>query len=232
MGKLKLFLIVLILLAFVYGKSLAESSVTFSFSQTSGNTRTDTLALSYQLERKVELWSFSSSGEYLYKRDSGRETANKLKVNNNVSRELGDRLKVELLNFLFRDPFSGYELRVGVGPGLSYQITDSLKLITGLTYTYNNYTKAESSSYTQLESGLTYQRKLRDNLSLSQSLSYQASLKEREDYFIHFKAELCSGITQSLSLNVSYQVDYQNLLPDGAKYHTDRTFLVGVSYKF
>jgi putative salt-induced outer membrane protein len=232
MERAKLFLLSLLLLALSSGKSFGESSVTVSFSQTSGNSQTDTLALSYQLETELELWSFSSKGEYLYKRDSGEETANRLKIDNNVSRKLGSRLKVELLNFIFRDPFSGYELRVGIGPGLSYRVTDTLKLITGLTYTYNNYTKSDSSSYTQFESGVSYQRKLKDNLSLNQSLSYQASLREREDYFIHFKAELCSGITQNLSLNLSYQVDYQNLLPEGAKYHTDKTFLVGVSYKF
>jgi len=212
--------------------ALASGEVTVSFTQTSGNSDTDTLALSYQVERELSAWELSSKGDYLYKRDSGKETANRLNLEGVAGRKLSDRLLLELYGFAFRDPFSGYDFRGGLGPGLSWKVSKDFTLSGRLTYTYNDFTGGGSSTYSQAELKGDYTRKLTSNLTFEQSLSYQLSLKDEDDYFIHSRTTFKVPFSRELSLNISYRVDYQNLLPDDARYHTDKTFLVGVSYRF
>jgi len=210
----------------------AQSEVTLSFTQTSGNSDTDTLALSYQVEKDFSLWELSSDGSYLYKRDGGKETANRLNLEGTLGRKLSDSLSLELYGFVYRDPFSGYDFRGGAGPGLSWKVSRNLTLSGKLAYTYNDYTGGGSQSYSQVEFRGDYSRMLTANLSFEQSLSYQLSLKNSDDYFIHWLTSFKVPFGSGLSLNLSYRIDYQNLLPEDARYHTDRTFLVGVTYQF
>jgi len=69
-------------------------------------------------------------------------------------------------------------------------------------------------------------------------------VKNQDDFLIFLKrvarlkllkisiSKKLEEINEKLSLTVSYQVDYQNLLPEGVEYHTDKLFLTGVSYNF
>ncbi|WP_457678060.1 DUF481 domain-containing protein [Thermovibrio sp.] len=97
---------------------------------------------------------------------------------------------------------------------------------------YNNYTNGKTEGYAQLEVKELYQKELFKRVNLSQSLSYQVSLKNIKNYFIHFKASLNLPIAYPLALSITYLIDYQNLLCGGASYHTDKTLLLGVNYSF
>ncbi len=212
--------------------TLGSGEFTLSFTQTSGNSDTNTLAVSYQLNRELSRWKFSSRGDYLYKEDDGEETSNKLNLEGTVGRKFKDKFFLEFYGFIFRDPFSGYDFRGGLGPGLSWRISENLTVSGSFTYTYNNYSAGESSTYSQAELKGNYLKKLTSNLLFEQSLSYQVSFKDKDDYFLHSRTTFKVPFSSNLSLNLSYRVDYQNLLPDDAEYHTDRTFLLGVSYSF
>ncbi len=209
-----------------------ENSINISYSQTSGNSNTSTLSLSYSLEKGWGSSSLSSQGSYLYKENEGEESANRLEIDNSYERKLGDNLSAVISNFIFSDKFSGYNLRLGIGPGLKVKLFEGLSVSSTLTYVYNNYTKGTNESYYQGEVNLKFTKKLTENMNFCQLLSYQVSFKNREDYFVHSKSQFSVPLNRKLSLTVTYQVDYQNLLPDGVSHHTDRIFLTGVSYNF
>ncbi|WP_457678063.1 DUF481 domain-containing protein [Thermovibrio sp.] len=130
MLKLILFVFSLLLPAFAFG-----NGITFSFSQTSGNSDTSTFSLSYSYQRPLKRWELSSDGSYLYKRSSGKEVANRLSLNGSFSYSLTSRFSLELRSFVFVDPFSGYDFRGGLGPGVGYLLTKELTLFGNLTYT-------------------------------------------------------------------------------------------------
>lgn len=205
----------------------AENSVNLSYSQTSGNSNTSTLSFSYSLNKGL----FSSQGSYLYKESSGKESANRLEVNNSYGRRLRDNVSFIVRNFIFSDKFSGYNLRFGVGPGLKFNLSENLSLTSTITYVYNNYTEEPDERYYQGEVRVGYLKKLK-NLTFKQLLSYQLSFKNSDDYFIKSESQIIVPINLNLSLTITYKVDYQNLLPEGVKYHTDKLFLTGVSYNF
>ena len=228
----KLSLLVLVYVALLTQWARGENRVNISYSQTSGNSDTSTFSGSYSVGYSWDKSSLNSQGSYLYKESSGKESANRLEVNNSYERELNSDISFVLNNFIFSDKFSGYNLRLGVGPGLKVKLSSNLSLTSTVTYVYNNYTKGSTENYYQGELKANYTKTLVKNVSFSQTLSYQVSFKNGDDYFIHSKSEFSVPINEKLSLTVSYQVDYQNLLPEGVEYHTDKLFLTGVSYNF
>jgi len=222
-----------ILLALFGAPALAgENSVTLSFTDTSGNSDTSTLALSYGYGKEISKWSFTSAGDYLYKEDDGTETANKLNIDNTLKRKITEKLGLGIFNFLYVNRFSGYDFRGGIGPGLFYNPIPELSLFAGATYTYNNYVGGGTDTYGQGELRAKYERKLFENLIFTQSLGYQVSFDNSDDYFAHSRTGFKVPFSDNLAMAVTYRIDYQNLLPAGVEYHTDRALLVGVSYKF
>ena len=224
----------ILLLAFLTIPITAEAgnSVNLSYSQTSGNSDTSTLSFSYSTELKQEKSLILSQGSYLYKEDNGKESANRLEINNSYERSVNRRISLVINNFIFSDRFSGYNLRLGLGPGVKVKLQENLSLTSTITYVYNNYRENSNENYYQGEVKLNYAKNFSKNLTFRQLLSYQVSFKNSDDYFLHSKSEVSVPINEKLSLTVSYQVDYQNLLPQGVNYHTDKLFLTGVSYNF
>jgi len=233
MRKLLAFLFILSLPAF--GET-GENQLSVSYTDTSGNTDTKTLSVSYSFEGSYRSLRFYSDGSYLYKIDSGEETANKLTLNGRVERNVSEKILFYLSSFLYADPFSGYDYRIGFGPGIGYQLIDSenesLKLFSGLNYTYNNYTDGSVDSYSLWEVKVEYKNRLLENLLFSQKFSYQVSFENGSDYFVHSETSFNVPVTENLALGLSYVLDYHNLLPDDAEYHTDKTFLTSVIYRF
>ncbi len=214
----------------------ADNSVTLSYSDTSGNTDTQTLSLSYDFSGNWNRWRASSTGDYLYKKSDGEETANKLSLKGRLERFITSRATIFVSSFLFSDRFSGYDYRVGIGPGVGYTLvkrdTEEVRCFVGLEYTYNNYSGGVSDSYMQGELAVELTKGLSDRLKLKSRMSYQVSLKDVDDYFIRFKSTLSVPILEKIAFEMSYRVDYQNLLPEGTEHHTDKTLLLGVSYSF
>ncbi|TCK04688.1 DUF481 domain-containing protein [Phorcysia thermohydrogeniphila] len=212
------------------------NQVSVSYTDTSGNTDTKTLSISYSFEKDCQSLRFYSDGSYLYKTDSGEETANKLTLNGRVEMNLSEKILFYFSSFLYADPFSGYDYRIGLGPGVGYQLIDgedeSLKLFSGFNYTYNNYTDGTVNSYSLWEAKLEYKNRLLEDLLFLQKLSYQISLEDGDDYFVHSETSFQVPVTEKLALGLSYVLDYQNLLPDDAEKHTDKTFLTSVIYRF
>ena len=220
-------MISMLLPAVAYG----ENSFTLSYTETSGNSKTETLSASYQLSRNWGVWGISSDGSFLYKKSSGKETANRLSAEVNGKRSLNDRLSLIVNGFIYSDRFSGYDFRAGLGPGISYQLSSWATVSTSVNYTYNNYTNGKVENYwesqTQLEMSKEFKR-----FTLSQKFSYQVSLKNGNDYFLHSRSEISVPLNSRLALSVVYSIDYQNRLPSGVEYHTDRTLLTGITYRF
>ena len=213
-----------------------DNQISISYSNTAGNTDTQTLSIGYNLERNWDSLRFYSDGSYLYKEDSGRETANKLTINNRGEADITGRILFFVKNFIKRDKFSGYNLRFGLGPGIGYQLikkdNENLKLFLGTDFTYNDYTEGGTENYASGDVSLEYNRQLLENLLFTQKISYLVSFKNSDDYFIHSETNFEVPITEKMALGISYKVDYHNLLPEDAEYHTDRVFSTSLIYRF
>ena len=220
--------------ALCYGGN--DNSVSLSYSETSGNTNTKAFSAGYQITKDIGKWNFYSEGNYLYKEDNGKESANRVSMENRGERSISEKLSFFVKNFIFSDRFSGYDFRVGIGPGIAWYPLKTekqqLRIGTTVSYVYNNYADGTTDSYGQSEISVDYTRQLKENVQFEQGVDYQISLKNGNDYFIHSKTNLKVGLTENLSLEISYTVDYQNLLPEGTEYHTDKTFFTGVVYSF
>ncbi|ADY72735.1 protein of unknown function DUF481 [Desulfurobacterium thermolithotrophum DSM 11699] len=213
-----------------------NNQISISYSNTAGNTNTQSLTVGYRFEKGLEGKRFYSNGSYFYKKDDGKETANKLVVDNRFELDITNRLLFFVKNFIHRDTFSGYNLRLGVGPGVGYQLlkkdNENLKLFFGADFTYNNYVDQGTENYVAGDVGLEYNRQLLENLFFTQKVSYLMSLKNSKDYFVHSETCFKVPITEKMALGVSYKINYHNLLPDGAKYHTDKMFSTSLIYSF
>ena len=235
--KSKLFFFMISLSAFplvCFGQG--NDSLSFSYTETSGNTNTKAFSVGYQVSKTVKSWELYSEGSYLYKEDNGEESANRVSIENRAEKSISKRMSFFVKNFIFSDRFSGYDFRTGIGPGIAwYPVKNKkqqLRIGTTVSYVYNNYAGDGTDSYAQSEISFDYTRQIRKNVQFEQSCNYQVSLKNSDDYFIHSETDFKVGITKTLSLEISYTVDYQNLLPEGTEYHTDKTFFTGVVYNF
>jgi len=213
-----------------------KNQVEISFSDSSGNTNTQTLSVKYKIRKEWKKARFYSDGSYLLKFDEDEKTTEQLDIDNRFEFDLSERSLFFLKNFIKRDIFAGYDLRIGLGPGIGYQIIKSekqnLKFLIGVDYTYDDYTENGQETYTAFDTSAEYKRKLVKDLTFTQKISYLVSLKEDKDYFITSETKLEVPITKRMMLGISYKIEYRNILPEEAKYHTDRLFLVSWIYRF
>jgi len=238
MGKVKkCFCMFFFLLMFSFKEAVGDDNkISISYSNTAGNTDAQTISISYSLEKISDTLRFYSEGSYFYKKDSGEETANKLVINNRAELSITKKVLFFVRNFVNRDVFSGYNFRIGLGPGVGYQLikkdNESFILFFGTDFVYNDYTDGKTKSYTSGDVRLEYSKQLFRDLTFNQEVAYLFSFENNRDYFIHSETNFEVPFTENLALGVSYSVDYHNLLLGGAKYHLDRVFSTSIIFKF
>ncbi|MEO2069314.1 MAG: DUF481 domain-containing protein [Desulfurobacteriaceae bacterium] len=213
-----------------------KNQIEISYSDSSGNTNTETLAVKYKLRKEWKKARFYSDGSYLLKFDEDEKTTEQLDIDSRFEFDLSERSLFFLKNFIKRDIFAGYDLRIGLGPGIGYQVIkeekQSLKVFIGIDYTYNDYTENGEETYTALDISTEYQRQFVRDLTFIQKASYLVSLRDSKDYFVNSETKLEIPITKRTMLGISYKIEYRNILPDEAEYHTDKLFLVSWIYRF
>jgi putative salt-induced outer membrane protein len=180
-----------------------------------------------------------------------QETKNKWSLNARWERILTKRLFGFLSADYIDDKFSGYDYRIGGGPGLGYDIVKTedhnLKGLISLLYYYDRFyydspsdspnSNKTNEDYLSGKAQIDYTWQILENLTFDQIMDYLVSFEdtkgqENNKYFIDSETALKVKVNEHISLGVSYIIAYQNLPPSDIEKHTDTTLLTSLIIDF
>ncbi len=239
----KIFLILFTFIGFSYGADKDTGKVSFGFVQTSGNSETTTLKGALSYTNKGDIYRIYIDASGLYGSSKGKKNAEEIKLKTRFERRFLPIFVFWDINY-HRNPFKGYRQSLGTGPGIgvyilhndklyltvSYYIYRVINKLTG-RYTSEKFIK-NTERYYQHHIEERFKWKILPNLSFKEKLIYRITSRTKEDYFIDLYTAVESKITDRLSLEISYTVNYQNR-PVGKKIkRTDTIFMTGIKYSF
>lgn len=205
-----------------------------SFVKTSGNTDTETFAGKVEAAWVCCVHKFNLDGQYVYGRNSGRESSNRLAMGARWEAALNGRFSGIVTLGYGRDRFSGYRFRVFVGPGLGYYLVRdgnrSLQLSLGLNYSHDRFSVGEREQLRSLtgRSLAKFEWRPLGNFRLVENLGHLLSFGEAGRYFVDSETAIETRINKTLSIGVSYKINYQNRPPAAEIRRTDTTFLTAL----
>ncbi len=212
--------------------------VELSYVSTSGNTDSQTLAGKVTADKKVSANKYFFSGNVLFEENNGAETSNRILLESRFERILSGRLFLLLSTSYIRDKFSGYKYRLYGGPGAGYNLLNTkkhkLQSLLSFVYSYDEFSVGNSISDNYLTGKATgkYQYIVKENFKFKETVNYLVSFDKTEKYFLDSETAVEVKINQSLSLGISYLVNYQNMLPSAEVKRTDTTFLTTLIFAF
>lgn len=208
-----------------------KSRVELSFVDTTGNTDTQTFSGKVDVQKRKGLSNYFFTGRFLYGVESGDVTSSKFVSETGWEYTVTERLFSTLAIGYLRDKFSGYDYRVYGGPGIGYTfIKSDNRVVEGFIssiYYYDRFFRAggDFDAYPTAKVRLKCEWKLNTNLKIKEIIDYFISFQDKDKYFIDYDSSIEVRINQSLSLGMTYIINYQNLLPSPDVRHTDTTFL-------
>ena len=216
-----------------------SNQTSFSLVNTTGNT--DTLSLSGENEMAYafsERWSSSWLLGAIYKETDGEKESERYYSDIRADYSFTDRWYAYGLGSWYRDQFSGFDNRIGIGPGLGYKFLIGprhfLKLEMGADYTYEDYTDALEDNRQFLEGRLfgKYEWAFTEKTKFSQGLEYLQSLEDSANWKFNSNTALITALTDILALKLSYALLYNNdPRPTGLK-NTDTLFTTSLVFSF
>ncbi|WP_456399668.1 DUF481 domain-containing protein [Persephonella sp.] len=213
-----------------------DAHLEFAYVKTSGNTQTDTMASKFNFDYKLKSDRFYLKGESLYKKDDGKESANKINVDGRWERVIHEDL-FWFLNFRYEmDKFSGYDYRISGGPGLGYDIIKddkkNLKSLLSLNNYYDKYSEGDTDNYSSVKVEGFFDWQIKKDLKYRLDVNYIVSLRDNQNYFINGETGMEVKLNRILSMGVSYKIKYQNKPPEKDIKRVDTTFLTSVIIDF
>ncbi len=202
-----------------------------SYIITSGNTDASTFALEFKGEKEYERYTLRADLFANYAEDNGVESKNQWGTELNYDRKLDETLALNYLVGYKDDKFSGFDYQFYTGPGLRHKTirTDEHKLTTqaNILYAVDAIETGDKEEYAAFKAGLNYEWKIQENLKFLEEASIRTDLSDLGNYFAYSKTSVQNKINSSLSMGVSYKVDYTHE-PVAGKTSTDKTFLVSL----
>ncbi|MCP3676529.1 MAG: DUF481 domain-containing protein [Deltaproteobacteria bacterium] len=102
-----------------------------------------------------------------------------------------------------------------------------MKGLVSLIYFYDEFSVSNQGTddYLAGKATVKYEGKIRENLTFKETFNYFASLEDTGRFFADSDTSMEVKINSTLSLGVSFLINYQNELPSPDLLHTDTTFL-------
>lgn len=127
-----------------------------------------------------------------------------------------------------------YDRRIILGAGGGYQWIESDNMNfsseLGLAYVNEKYdTEKDDSLSAQV--GYHFDKKLRDNITFINNLTYYPSLEKVSDYYMTTTAEIRANFTSSFFANFKTIFNYDSTPAEG-KHNTDVKYFLGLGYSF
>ncbi|MDF1552727.1 MAG: DUF481 domain-containing protein [Deferrisomatales bacterium] len=211
-----------------------------SYVQTNGNTDTQTFAGKIEASADATPNRYFANAKGLYGATGGDITSSRWFAGARYERALTDRLFAFAAADYLKDTFSGYDMRVTVGPGAGYDFlkTDvhTLKGLLSVLYVQEDLHAVpepadDTESYAAGKAEGNYTWQITANLKFKQNADVAVSFDDTDVYFANSETALEAKLSDKLSLGLSYLVNYQNRPAGDAKY-TDTTFLTSLVIDF
>lgn len=215
-----------------------KTRVEVSYTDSSGNSEAEALSGKLETKREGDVNRYFGKASVFRTEDDNEETANKWLADVRWERVLQKRLFAFIAADYLKDKFSGFDYKVGAGPGLGFDIykTDrhSLKGLLAIYYYYEKFSKGPRSKddYIAGKASLNYEWQIFENMKFQEDLSFIESFKDSEKYFVNSETAVEFAIQKNLSLRVSYTVAYQNEPPSPDVKNSDRVFFTSLIIDF
>ncbi len=203
----------------------------FSYINTKGNTNTTSLAYEGRAKTSVDLHIFRAHLNAYKSSDNGETSKDKWSTELNYDYQFCPRVSLNYLIGYKEDRFSGFDYQAYTGPGMGIKLLEEprhkLNVQGNLLYARDKPESLAAEGYMSAKLGGIYRWQMAENLKFIQEATYRVNLEDTDQSFAYSKTALETKINASLSMGVSYKVDYVNTPPPPSK-STDRTFLASL----
>lgn len=203
----------------------------FSYINTKGNTNTTSLAFEGSAKKQWDEHIFRLNANMYKSSDNGKSSKDKWSSEFNYDYQICPRTSLNYLIGYKEDRFSGFDYQFYSGPGMGVKAIDSathkLDFQANILYGEDKPENLPSDSYFSSKLGAMYKWQIQENLKFIQEATYRINLEETQYNFFYSKSAIETKINSTLSMGVSYKVDYVNT-PPPPSLKTDRTFLVSL----
>lgn len=203
----------------------------FSYIETSGNSNTSSLAFEGNGKTKWDDHIIRAHADAYQSSNNGKTSKNKWSSELNYDYQMDEVYSLNYMIGYKEDRFSGYDYRFYTGPGGGMKVIESkvhkLDFQANILYAKDKPDRRESYSYMSSKLGAIYWWKILDNVKFIQEATYRTRLNDSQYFFLYSKSALETKINSTLSMGVSYKIDYANT-PPPPSLNTDRTFMVSL----
>ncbi|RUM47731.1 MAG: hypothetical protein DSY47_06510 [Hydrogenothermus sp.] len=236
----------LILSLFSFSFALDEKKQNFSVSlgvvSTSGNSQTTTVRGNVNYTHKGETWREYLKFSALYGESKGEKNAERIEAWGRLERRFFPVFIFWDIDY-YRNPFQGYKHSIGTGPGVGIYIFKNEKIYLSTSYyvyrIYNELTDKYTAPITNYIERYflhhieeRFRIKLLENVKFKQRIIYKLTSRTNKDYFITAENSLENRITKNLSMEISYNLNYQNLPVEDNIKKLDTIFITSIKYTF
>ncbi|MGB8432832.1 MAG: DUF481 domain-containing protein [Burkholderiales bacterium] len=210
--------------------------VTLGVTDTSGNTDTRDAYVEAGFRARAKDWRWTTDGRANYAENSGVQTAGNWLVGTRFDWFFRERPYFYGRASAQRDTFSGVKLRWTVGAGYGFKVIESdrmnLELRAGLDHVSTQRVVPPNQDYLALGWGIDFDYWfVQDMLQFFFGQEGFADPRGDEGVVIRSQTGLRAPIFDALSANFQVNLDYNSDPGPGFK-TTDRTYIVGLGYKF
>lgn len=216
-----------------------SNETVFSMINTRGNTDTLTLAGENEMAYKFsEKWAGSWGAGAVYKEVDSTNKIERYFADMRVDASITEHWYVYLLASWDRDEFSGFDHRLGLGPGMGCKFLNGPKHFLfgelGLNYRYEDYSGSETDPEQFMESRLfgKYKWAFTEKTHFSQELEYLQSYEQEDTLKLKSDTALITAINKMMALKIAYAVLYNNNPIPSTLENTDSTFTTSLVFKF
>ncbi|MDD3597797.1 MAG: DUF481 domain-containing protein [Sulfuricurvum sp.] len=203
----------------------------FSYIDSKGNSNTSSLAFEGNAKTKWDLHILRVHLDAYRASSDGETSKNKWSSEFNYDYQFDEVYSLNYMIGYKEDHFSGYEYKFYTGPGIGMKAIDEktqqLDFQANLLFGRDKPDNDDSENYFSTNLGGIYKWKIQENLKFIQEATYRVKLDDTKYYFLYSKSAIESKINSTLSMGLSYKVDYANT-PPAPSLHTDRTFLASL----
>lgn len=203
----------------------------FSYIDTTGNSNASSLAFEGNAKTKWDDHIFRGHADAYHSSNNGTTSKKKWSTEFNYDYQFDEVYSLNYMIGYKENRFSGYDYRAYTGPGAGIKVMDEkehkLDLQANMLYGKDKPVNREADNFFSSKLGAIYWWKIQENLKFIQEGTYRVKLGDAKNYVIYSKSAIESKINSTLSMGVSYKVDYVNT-PPPPSVNTDRTFMVSL----
>lgn len=204
----------------------------FSYINTKGNSNVESLAFEGNAKSRWDLHIFRAHADAYRSTVNGAVSKSKWSTELNYDYQFDEIISTNYMIGYKEDRFSRFDYQFYTGPGLGWKVIDGtsekLSLQGNLLFAEDKPQEQPVDDYFSSKIGAEYQWKIQDNLKFIQEATYRVNLEQPKYWFVYSKTAIESKINSTLSMGVSYKLDYVNTPPPSTLSRTDKTFMVSL----